>query len=47
MSETVDLSADLFAAIDWAEAEEMALHERGACHLSEWSCSHCQKAGAS
>lgn len=34
--------ADMFEAIDQANADALALHERGQCHLSEWSCSHCE-----
>ena len=29
-------------AIEAAEAEALRLHVAGACHLSEWSCSHCE-----
>ena len=31
------------AAIAAAEAQARADHERGVCHLSEWSCSPCQE----
>ena len=33
-------------AAHWARAEAEALraHEAGTCHLSEWSCSHCETA---
>jgi hypothetical protein len=44
MSQSVDYDAalnDMFAAIDRAEADALSLHQRGECHLSEWSCSHC------
>jgi hypothetical protein len=33
----------MFDAIDMAEAEALTLHQRGECHLSEWSCSHCEE----
>ena len=29
------------AAVLRAEAEALRAHEAGECHLSEWSCSHC------
>ena len=32
------------AAIERAEAEALRAHEAGTCHLSEWSCSHCETA---
>ena len=32
------------AAIERAEAEALRAHEAGTCHLSEWSCSHCEAA---
>ena len=31
-------------AVADAEAEALRLHEAGECHLSEWSCSHCEAA---
>lgn len=31
----------LISAVERAEAEALAAHEAGACHLSEWSCSWC------
>ena len=31
-------------AVADAEAEALRLHEAGGCHLSEWSCSHCEAA---
>lgn len=40
MSETE--TDELLVAIDQAEAEALAQHQRGECHLSEWSCSHCE-----
>ena len=30
------------AAVARAEAEALRAHEAGECHLSEWSCSHCE-----
>ena len=30
------------AAIAAAEAEARRQHDAGTCHLSEWSCSHCE-----
>lgn len=33
---------DLFAAVESAERKALALHQRGECHLSKWSCSHCE-----
>jgi hypothetical protein len=32
------------AAVARAEAEALRAHEAGTCHLSEWSCSHCEAA---
>ena len=32
------------AAVARAEAEALRAHEAGTCHLSEWSCSHCETA---
>ena len=32
------------AAVLRAEAEALRAHEAGTCHLSEWSCSHCEAA---
>jgi len=32
------------AAVLRAEAEALRAHEAGTCHLSEWSCSHCESA---
>ena len=32
------------AAVARAEAEALRAHESGTCHLSEWSCSHCEAA---
>ena len=32
------------AAVARAEAEALRAHESGECHLSEWSCSHCEAA---
>ena len=32
------------AAVLRAEAEALRAHEAGECHLSEWSCSHCEAA---
>ena len=29
-------------AVADAEAEALRAHEAGECHLSEWSCSHCE-----
>lgn len=31
-------------AVADAEAEALRAHEAGECHLSEWSCSHCETA---
>jgi len=31
-------------AVADAEAEALRAHEAGECHLSEWSCSHCEAA---
>ena len=31
-------------AVAAAEAEALRAHEAGTCHLSEWSCSHCEAA---
>ena len=31
-------------AVADAEAEALRAHEAGTCHLSEWSCSHCEAA---
>ena len=31
-------------ACERAEAEALRAHEAGTCHLSEWSCSHCESA---
>ena len=31
-----------FTAIDAAEAQALADHRAGTCHLSEFSCSHCE-----
>ena len=47
MSDTFDLcgmGARVSAAIERAEAEALRAHEAGECHLSEWSCSHCEAA---
>jgi len=33
---------DLHAAVANAEAAAVAAHNAGTCHLSEWSCSHCE-----
>ena len=33
---------DPVAAIESAEAEALTQHQRGECHLSEWSCSFCE-----
>jgi len=32
------------AAVARAEAEALRAHESGTCHLSEWSCTHCETA---
>lgn len=32
----------LLDAVTSAEAQALAAHEAGTCHLSEWSCSHCE-----
>ena len=37
--------SDMFAVIDRAYADAQAAHEAGTCHLSEWSCSHCEVEG--
>ena len=37
---TVD---DLLDAVEAAEARALAEHKAGACHLSEWSCSYCER----
>jgi len=45
--DTFDLAgmgARVTAAIERAEAEALRAHEAGECHLSEWSCSHCEAA---
>jgi len=34
------------AAVARAEAEALRAHESGTCHLSEWSCSHCEATAA-
>ena len=50
MSGGVDLEAmrgRVAAAIERAEAEALRAHEAGTCHLSEWSCSHCETAAKS
>lgn len=47
MSGGVDLEAmrgRVAAAIERAEAEALRAHEAGTCHLSEWSCTHCEAA---
>ena len=33
---------DLFAAVAAAEATALAEHNAGTCHLSEFTCSHCE-----
>ena len=40
MSEQVDA---FIAAVEAAEADALAAHNAGTCHLSEWSCSHCEQ----
>ena len=40
--EAEDAVSDPTAAIAEAEAEALAQHQRGECHLSEWSCSFCE-----
>ena len=40
----VEVVRECVAAIERAEAEALRLHEAGECHLSEWSCSHCEAA---
>jgi hypothetical protein len=39
---TATTQADPIAAIEAAEQQARAEHEAGTCHLSEWSCSHCE-----
>ena len=34
-------------AVADAEAEALRAHEAGTCHLSEWSCTHCEAAAGS
>ena len=40
----VEVVREGVAAIERAEAEALRAHEAGTCHLSEWSCSHCEAA---
>ena len=45
MSGDVDaMRKQVVAAVEHAEAEALRAHEAGTCHLSEWSCSHCETA---
>lgn len=39
---SAEKDAGLFSAIERAESDALVLHQRGECHLSEWSCSHCE-----
>lgn len=39
-----DAVALLVAAVTAAEADARRQHDEGLCHLSEWSCSHCEVA---
>lgn len=41
MSAPFSVVAFVASVLD-AEAQALADHEAGLCHLSEWSCSHCR-----
>lgn len=38
----MDVIDDFIAAVERAEAAALVAHDAGTCHLSEWSCSHCE-----
>lgn len=41
------MTTSTYAAIAAAEAVALAEHKAGTCHLSEWSCSHCESEACS
>jgi hypothetical protein len=40
-----DLIDAFIGAVDAAREDAQARHEDGTCHLSEWSCSYCEREG--